>query len=205
MTDAAMADHVYVEPLTLDFLKKSSKKNTQTASFSTLGGQTGLTLSMQLAKGRLSGTGGRYTSWRKPETIAKAEDRQVFKSTMEAIREPIIPSVVTTTLLRVPSPSRTLQAIRLSCVPPSPSAAPEAASLQTRHSCAKLLPQGSVFPRSRRFWWKNVSPAGKRSNLRSCATAMETSSRSALWKIFDPVGVHTGDSIVIAPCGHASG
>ena len=85
--------------------------------------------------------------------------------------------------LRVPSPSRTLQAIRLSCAPPSPSAAPEAASLQTKHSCAKSLPQGSVFPRSRRFWWKNVSPAGKRSNLRSCATAMETSSRSALWKI----------------------
>ena len=163
MTDAAMADHVYVEPLTLDFLKKIIKKEHPDSILSTLGGQTGLTLSMQLAKEGFLAQEGVTLLGANPETIAKAEDRQVFKSTMEAIREPIIPSVVTTTLEGALSFA--------------------AASLLTKHSCAKLLPQGSVFPRSRRFWWKNVSPAGKRSNLRSCATAMETSSRSALWKI----------------------
>ena len=50
MTDAAMADHVYVEPLTLDFLKKIIQKEKPDSILSTLGGQTGLTLSMQLAE-----------------------------------------------------------------------------------------------------------------------------------------------------------
>ena len=98
MTDAAMADHVYVEPLTLDFLKKIIKKEHPDSILSTLGGQTGLTLSMQLAKEGFLAQEGVTLLGANPETIAKAEDRQVFKSTMEAIREPIIPSVVTTTL-----------------------------------------------------------------------------------------------------------
>lgn len=66
MTDAAMADHVYVEPLTLDFLKKIIKKEHPDSILSTLGGQTGLTLSMQLAKEGFLAQEGRYTSWRKP-------------------------------------------------------------------------------------------------------------------------------------------
>lgn len=199
-----MADHVYVEPLTLDFLKKIIKKEHPDSILSTLGGQTGLTLSMQLAKEGFLAQEGVTLLGANPETIAKAEDRQVFKSTMEAIREPTSPLSLRRRL-RVLSPSRTLQAIRLSCAPPSPSAAPAAASLLTKHSCEKLLPQGSVFPRSRRFWWKNVYPAGKRSNLRSCATAMETSSRSALWKILIRWASTPANSIVIRPCGHASG
>ena len=179
MTDAAMADHVYVEPLTLDFLKKIIKKEHPDSILSILGGQTGLTLSMQLAKEGFLAQEGVTLLGANPETIAKAEDRQVFKSTMEAIREPIIPSVVTTTL------EGALSFAHSAGYPVivRPAFTLGGTSLLTKHSCAKLLPQGSVFPRSRRFWWRNVSPAGKRSNLRSCATAMETSSRSALWKI----------------------
>ena len=84
MTDTAMADHVYIEPLNLDFLKEIILKEKPDSILSTLGGQTGLTLSMQLAKEgfleqhhvRLLGAD--------PETIAKAEDRQIFRDTMEA-------------------------------------------------------------------------------------------------------------------------
>ena len=98
MTDTAMADHVYIEPLNLDFLKEIILKEKPDSILSTLGGQTGLTLSMQLAKEgfleqhhvRLLGAD--------PETIAKAEDRQIFRDTMEAIGEPTIPSVITNTL-----------------------------------------------------------------------------------------------------------
>lgn len=182
MTDAAMADHVYVEPLTLDFLKKNPQKRTpRQHSFHPRRSDRPDAFDAA-GKGRLSGTGGRNTSWRKPGNLAKAEDRQVFKSTMEAIREPIIPSVVTTTLEGALSFAHSA-GYPVIVRPAFTLAAPAAASLLTKHSCEKLLPQGSVFPRSRRFWWKNVSPAGKRSNLRSCATAMETSSRSVLWKI----------------------
>lgn len=98
MTDVAMADHVYVEPLTLDFLKKIIQKEKPDSILSTLGGQTGLTLSMQLAEEGFLEKEGVTLLGANPETIKKAEDRQTFKDTMAKIHEPIIPSVVTTTL-----------------------------------------------------------------------------------------------------------
>ena len=55
------------------------------------------------------------------------------------------------------------------------------------------------FAHPPRSWSKSASPAGKRSNTRSCATPRATSSRSATWRTWTPVGVHTGDSIVVAP------
>lgn len=66
MTDAAMADHVYVEPLTLDFLKKIIKKEHPDSILSTLGGSDRSDAFDAAGKGRISGTGGRNTSWRKP-------------------------------------------------------------------------------------------------------------------------------------------
>ena len=182
MTDAAMADHVYVEPLTLDFLKKIIKKEHPDSILSTLGGQTGLTLSMQLAKEGFLAQEGVTLLGANPETIAKAEDRQVFKSTMEAIREPIIPSVVTTTLEGALSfahsagypvivrPAFTLGGTGGGI------AVDEVQLRQIASAGLRLSPITQILV-------ENVSPAGKRSNLRSCATAMETSSRSALWKI----------------------
>ena len=98
MTDAAMADHVYVEPLTLDFLKKIIQKEKPDSILSTLGGQTGLTLSMHLAEEGFLARDGVTLLGANPETIKKAEDRQTIKDTMGQIGEPIIPSVVTTTL-----------------------------------------------------------------------------------------------------------
>ncbi len=110
-----------MEPLTLDFLKNHQKEHPDSI-LSTLGGQTGLTLSMQLAKEGFLAQEGVTLLGANPETIAKAEDRQVFKSTMEAIRGLSSPLSLRRRL-RVLSPSRTPQAIRLSCAPPLPSAA----------------------------------------------------------------------------------
>ena len=85
MTDEAMADHIYIEPLTLETVKRVIEKERPDAVLSTLGGQTGLTLSMQLAKeGFLDKMGVRLLG-ANPETIDKAEDRQIFKDTMTAI------------------------------------------------------------------------------------------------------------------------
>lgn len=98
MTDAAMADHVYVEPLNLVFLKKIIEKEKPDSILSTLGGQTGLTLSMQLAKEGFLDKMGVTLLGAKPETIDMAEDRQMFKDTMEKIHQPVSPSVITTTI-----------------------------------------------------------------------------------------------------------
>ena len=94
MTDNAMADKVYIEPLTLPVVKRIIEKEKPDGLISTLGGQTGLTLSMQLAKEGFLEKNGVQLLGANPETIDKAEDRQMFKDTMEAIGQPVIPSLV---------------------------------------------------------------------------------------------------------------
>ena len=85
MTDNAMADKIYIEPLTLTTIKRIIEKEKPDSLLSTLGGQTGLTLSMQLAReGFLKKHNVRLLG-AAPETIDKAEDRQIFKDTMKSI------------------------------------------------------------------------------------------------------------------------
>ena len=92
MTDSAMADRIYIEPLTLPVIKRIIEKERPDSLLSTLGGQTGLTLSMQLAKdGFLEQMGVRLLG-ANPETIDKAEDHQLFKDTMQrALISPAFP------------------------------------------------------------------------------------------------------------------
>ena len=92
MTDNALADEIYLEPLTVDTIKRIIEKEKPDSLLAGLGGQTGLTLAMQLSHEgflqehnvRLLGTDAR--------AIDKAEDRQLFKDTMEEIGQPCIPS-----------------------------------------------------------------------------------------------------------------
>ena len=98
MTDKAMADKIYIEPLTLDVCKRIIEIEKPDSLLSTLGGQTGLTLSMELAKCGFLDSHGVKLLGANPETIDKAEDRQCFKDTMEAIHQPVIPSKVVTTV-----------------------------------------------------------------------------------------------------------
>ena len=91
MTDRAMADHIYIEPLTLTTLKRIIEKEKPDSLLSTLGGQTGLTLSMQLARDGFLEQHGVRLLGANPETIAKAEDRQLFKDAMIEIGQPVIP------------------------------------------------------------------------------------------------------------------
>ena len=94
MTDKAMADRVYIEPLTLPVLKKIIERERPDGVLSTLGGQTGLTLAMQLAEeGFLEAMNVKLLG-AKPDTIHRAEDRQAFKESMEEIGQPVIPSVI---------------------------------------------------------------------------------------------------------------
>ena len=85
MTDKAMADHIYIEPLTLESVKRIIEIEKPDSLLSTLGGQTGLTLSMQLAKDGFLDKHNVKLLGANPETIDKAEDRQEFKDTMEKL------------------------------------------------------------------------------------------------------------------------
>ena len=198
MTDAAMADHVYIEPLTLDFLKKIIKKEKPDGILSTLGGQTGLTLSMQLAKEGFLEEQGVILLGANPETIAKAEDRQIFKDTMEAIREPIIPSVVTNTLdgalkfahtVKYPvivRPAYTLGGTG-GGIAESEEELREIASSGLRQS-----PIHQILVEKCISGWKEIEFEVMRDSAGNVITICSMEN-------FDPVGIHTGDSIVVAP------
>ena len=92
MTDSALADHIYLEPLTEETVKRIIEKERPDSILGGLGGQTGLTISMQLAKdGFLNKMGVRLLGTN-AEAIDKAEDRQLFRDTMVKINQPVVPS-----------------------------------------------------------------------------------------------------------------
>lgn len=198
MTDAAMADHVYIEPLTLDFLKKIIIKEKPDGILSTLGGQTGLTLSMQLAKEGFLDEQGVILLGANPETIAKAEDRQIFKETMEAIREPVIPSVVTNTLegalsfahtVRYPvivRPAYTLGGTGGGIADSEDMLREIAASGLRQSPIHQILVEKCISG------WKEIEFEVMRDGSGNVITICSMEN-------FDPVGIHTGDSIVVAP------
>ena len=198
MTDTAMADHVYIEPLNLDFLKEIILKEKPDSILSTLGGQTGLTLSMQLAKEgfleqhhvRLLGAD--------PETIAKAEDRQIFRDTMEAIGEPTIPSVITNTLDGALSfahgigypvivrPAFTLGGTGGGIAYSEPELREIASSGLRQSPITQILVEQCISG------WKEIEFEVMRDGSGNVITICSMEN-------LDPVGVHTGDSIVVAP------
>ncbi|MBQ3141032.1 MAG: carbamoyl-phosphate synthase large subunit, partial [Clostridia bacterium] len=96
MTDKAIADRIYIEPLTLQVLRRIILEEKPDGLLSNRGGQNGLTLSMQLAKEGFLEAHGVKLLGSKLETIDKAEDRLMFKETMESIHQPCIPSEVVT-------------------------------------------------------------------------------------------------------------
>ena len=98
MTDKAMADRVYIEPMTIDAVKAIIKKERPDSLLPNLGGQTGLNLAMELCEDGFLDEMGVKLLGANPDTIAKAEDRQIFKDTMEKIGEPCIASKVVHTV-----------------------------------------------------------------------------------------------------------
>ena len=198
MTDSAMADKIYIEPLTLPVLRRIIKKEKPDSILSTLGGQTGLTLSMQLAKeGFLAANNVRLLGAR-PETIERAEDRQLFKETMLKIGQPCIPSDIVTTVedavvlaekLQYPvivRPAFTLGGSGGGIVNN------EAELREIADNGLRLSPINQILLEKSVAGWKEIEfevmRDSKGNNITICS--MEN---------FDPVGVHTGDSIVIAP------
>lgn len=198
MTDAAMADHVYVEPLTLDFLKKIIQKEKPDSILSTLGGQTGLTLSMQLAEEGFLAREGVTLLGANPETIKKAEDRQTFKDTMGQIGEPIIPSVVTTTLEGALSFAHTAGypvIVRPAFTLGGTGGGIAHDETQLREIASSGLRQSpitQILVEKCISGWKEIEFEVMRDGGGNVITICSMEN-------LDPVGIHTGDSIVVAP------
>ena len=198
MTDKAMADKIYIEPLNLDIVKRIIEIEKPDSILSTLGGQTGLTLSMQLAKEGFLESHGVKLLGANPETIDKAEDRQIFKDTMLSIGEPCIPSKVVETVEDalcyaeeifypvIVRPAFTLGG----------SGGGIAHNPEELHEIAenglRLSPITQVLIEKNISGWKEIEFEVIRDSHANIITVCSMEN-------FDPVGVHTGDSIVVAP------
>ena len=199
MTDRAMADQIYLEPLTLTTLERIIEKEKPDSLLSTLGGQTGLTLSMELAKSGFLKSHGVKLLGARPLTIDKAEDRQMFKDTMEAIGEPCIPSKVVTSYedaLDFAKNSIGLPAI----IRPAFTLGGTGGGIANTwaefdeicHNGLHRSPIHQILVEKCISGWKEVEFEVMRDSAGNVITVCSMEN-------FDPVGVHTGDSIVIAP------
>lgn len=198
MTDNHMADKIYIEPLTVPVLERIIQKEKPDSLLSTLGGQTGLTLSMQLAKDGFLAKNGVKLLGANPETIDKAEDRQMFKDTMQSIGQPVVPSKVVTTLedacefaSEIGFPLIIRPAFTL-----GGSGGGIVSTMEELTEIAegglRLSPIGQVLVEQSVAGWKEIEFEVMRDTLANVITVCSMEN-------FDPVGVHTGDSIVIAP------
>ena len=198
MTDRNMADKIYIEPLTLETVRRIIAKERPDGILSGLGGQTGLTLSMKLSK---DGTLDKYQVrllGSSPETIDKAEDRKLFKETMESIGEPVIPSVVTEDIDGALAFAGT-NGYPLIVRPAFTLGGSGGGVARDQRDLCDIVANGlAVSPISQVLversiaGWKEIEFEVMRDRAGNgvIVCSMEN---------FDPVGVHTGDSIVIAP------
>ena len=198
MTDKAIADCVYIEPLTVEIVQKLIKKEKPDSILPTLGGQAALNIAMELEESgflkqenvRLIGT--------TAKTIRKAEDRLEFKETMEKIQEPVAASIVV---------DKTEDAIAFANEIGYPVVIRPAYTLggsgggianneeELRDICAnglRLSRVGQCLIERCIAGWKEIEYEVMRDSAGNCITVCNMEN-------VDPVGVHTGDSIVVAP------
>ena len=198
MTDKQIADQVYIEPLTLESLKEIIIKEKPDSILPTLGGQAGLNLGMELAECGFLDEHGVKLIGTTAETIFKAEDRQAFKDTMEKIGEPIAASQVVkniedgiafTNKIGYPvvlRPAFTLGGSGGGI------AHDEQELIDILSNGLRLSRVGEVLVERCIAGWKEIEYEVMRDANGNCITVCNMEN-------IDPVGVHTGDSIVVAP------
>ncbi len=198
MTDSAMADKIYLEPLTPDVIKRIIREEKPDSLLGTLGGQTGLNISMQLEKEGFLKANNVKLLGVATDTIDRAEDRQLFKETMEKINQPVIPSDITTTIdgavalanqLGYPvivRPAFTLGGTGGGI------AATEEELITIAEGGIAASPIHQILIEKCVSGWKEIEFEVIRDNAGNAITVCSMEN-------LDPVGIHTGDSIVAAP------
>lgn len=198
MTDKDIADRVYIEPLTVEVVEQLILKEKPDSILPTLGGQAGLNLAMELEDAgflkehnvRLIGT--------TALTIKKAEDREMFKETMEKIGEPVAPSDI---VEDVASGLEIAEKIGYPVVlrPAYTLGGSGGGIAHNREQCAEILENGLRLSRVGQVLverciagWKEIEYEVMRDGAGNVITVCNMEN-------IDPVGVHTGDSIVVAP------
>ena len=198
MTDKNIADQVYIEPLTCEVLKQIILKEKPDSVLPTLGGQAGLNLGMELAESGFLEEQGVKLIGTTADTIYRAEDRQAFKDTMEKLGEPVAASLVVhnvqdgikfTNTIGYPVVLRPAYTLGGSG---GGIAYDETELVDILSNGLRLSRVGEVLVERCIAGWKEIEYEVMRDSNGNCITVCNMEN-------IDPVGVHTGDSIVVAP------
>lgn len=198
MTDKALADHIYLEPLTVDTVKRIIEKERPDSILGSLGGQTGLTISMQLAKDGYLERMGVELLGTNAGAIDKAEDRQLFRDTMLKLNQPVVPSDIATTIEKTYEIAKEIgfpviirPAFTLGGAGGGVAYNEEELGIIAKNGLM-LSPITQVLVEKYIAGWKEIEFEVMRDSIGNAIAICSMEN-------FDPVGVHTGDSIVIAP------
>ena len=198
MTDKAMADKVYIEPMTVEAVQEIIKKEHPDSLLPNLGGQTGLNLAMELCENGFLEKMGVKLLGANPTTIAKAEDRQMFKDTMEKIGEPIIASKVVHTVEDAVDFTREI-GLPVIIRPAYTLGGTGGGIAYTWEQLREIAASGIMYSRVDEILvekciagWKEIEYEVMRDHKGNAITICNMEN-------VDPVGVHTGDSVVVAP------
>ena len=198
MTDTSVADKVYMEPLTLEYLARICRYERPDAIIPGIGGQTGLNLAMQLAKKGVLKECGIEMLGTSAESIEKAEDRELFKELCQQIGEPVVPSQITY------SAEEALEAAEKIGYPvilrpaftlggTGGGFADDADELREKMKNALALsPVRQVLIEKSIKGYKEIE-------YEVIRDANDTAITVCNMENLDPVGIHTGDSVVVAP------
>ncbi|MCR5010039.1 MAG: carbamoyl-phosphate synthase large subunit [Clostridia bacterium] len=198
MTDTQIADKVYMEPLTLEYIAKILRMERPDAIVPGIGGQTGLNLAMQLDKKGILRECGCMLLGTPADSIERAEDRELFKEMCQSIGEPVIPSEITYSLEeakaaaeRIGYPVVLRPAFTLGGTGGG-FAYNEEELVEVGTNAFRLSPVHQVLIEKSVKGYKEIEFEVMRDSLDHAITicGMEN---------VDPVGVHTGDSMVVAP------
>ena len=198
MTDTSIADKVYMEPLTLEYIAKILRYERPDAILPGIGGQTGLNLAMQLEKKGILAECRVELLGTKSEAIEKAEDRELFKELCESIGEPVIPSEITYSVeeaqaaaKRIGYPVVLRPAFTLGGTGGG-FADNEAELLDLAPNAFALSPVHEVLIEKSVKGYKEIEYEVIRDKNDTAITVCNMEN-------LDPVGIHTGDSIVVCP------
>ena len=198
MTDTTIADKVYMEPLTLEYVAKIIRYERPDAIIPSLGGQTGLNLAMQLEKKGVLSECGTELLGTKSASIERAEDRELFKNLCEEIGEPVCPSEITRSLgeglaaaKKIGYPVVLRPAFTLGGTGGG-FAYNEEQFTEIMTNALELSPVGEVLIEKSVKGYKEIEYEVMRDSADTAITVCNMEN-------LDPVGVHTGDSIVVCP------
>ena len=198
MTDTHIADRVYIEPLTPEFLEEIISKERPDGLLATLGGQAGLNLAVQLSERGVLDKYGVELLGTPLEAIEKAEDREKFKETMQKLGEPIPESTI---VEDVPSAVEFANEIGYPVIvrPAYTMGGTGGGIAENEEELIDIVIKGlnysmigQVLIERSVAGWKEIEYEVMRDGNDNCITVCNMEN-------FDPVGVHTGDSIVVAP------